>query len=42
MKAKEAKKIADTALEQLALSLKNGKSESITAYLAMMARFHRY
>lgn len=42
MNAEEAKKIADNALETLAKSLENGKSEAITQYLAMMARFHRY
>lgn len=42
MKAEEAKKIADTALEQLSHALQQGKSEALTTYLAMMARFHRY
>jgi len=42
MKAEEAKKIADAALTQLSESLKQGKSEELTRYLAMLARFHRY
>lgn len=42
MKAEQAKKIADQALEQLADALKNGRSEEITRYLAMLARFHHY
>lgn len=42
MKAEEAKKIADQALQDLTDALKDGKSERITQYLAMLARFHRY
>lgn len=42
MKAEEAKKIADQALEQLSEALSQGKSEQLTRYLAMLARFHRY
>lgn len=42
MKAEEAKKIADQALQDLTDALKNGKSERLTQYLAMLARFHRY
>lgn len=42
MKAEEAKKIADQALQSLTDALKNGKSEQLTRYLAMLARFHRY
>ena len=42
MKADQARKIADTALEQLAAALKRGKSQELTRYLAMLARFHRY
>jgi len=37
MKAEQAKKIADQALEQLADALTHGKSESLTRYLAMLA-----
>ena len=43
MKASEqAKKLADEALERLVESVKAGKSESLTAYLAAMGRFHDY
>ena len=42
MKAEQAKKIADTALAQLAEALKQGKSEALTRYLAMLAKFHNY
>lgn len=42
MKVEQAKKIADQALEQLAEALKSGRSEELTRYLAMLARFHRY
>lgn len=42
MKAEEAKKIADQALQQLSDALSQGKSEQLTRYLAMMARFHKY
>ena len=38
----QAKKIADQALEQLADALAHGKSEALTRYLAMLAKFHRY
>lgn len=40
--AEQAKKLADDALEQLVHSVKAGKSESLTAYLAAMGRFHNY
>lgn len=33
---------ADEALEVLVTSLEDGKSETLTTYLAAMARFHRY
>lgn len=42
MKAEEARKIADQALQNLTDALKSGKSERLTQYLAMLARFHRY
>ena len=42
MKAEEVRKLADTALEQLENTLKQGKSDSLAAYLAMMGRFHNY
>jgi len=42
MKAEEAKKIADQALQQLADAINAGKSEAMKQYLAMLGRFHRY
>lgn len=42
MKGEEAKKLADGALEELALALDDGHSESLTAFLKTMSRFHRY
>lgn len=42
MKAEQAKKIADQALEQLAHALEQGRSEELIRYLAMLARFHKY
>ncbi len=42
MKAEQAKKLTDKALEELATALDQGKSESLMAYLATVARFHRY
>lgn len=42
MKAEQAKKLAHAALEQLEGALKQGKSETLSAYLAMMGRFHNY
>lgn len=42
MHAQELKKTATRAIEELALALDDGHSESLTAYLAAMGRFHRY
>lgn len=42
MKAEEAKKIADQALQNLTDAIKSGKSERLTQYLGMLAKFHRY
>ena len=42
MRAEQAKKTADQALEQLADALTHGKSEALTRYLAMLAKLHRY
>ncbi len=42
MKAEEARKLADDALNNLAEALKQGKSEALTTYLAAMGRFHQY
>ena len=42
MKAEQARKMTDQALEELAAALKAGKSESLTRYLDMLSRFHHY
>jgi antirestriction protein ArdC len=42
MKAEEARKMTDEALAKLAEALEQGKSEALTRYLSVMARFHRY
>jgi hypothetical protein len=42
MKAEQAKKIADQALQQLVGAIRAGKSESLQQYLRMLGRFHRY
>jgi hypothetical protein len=42
MNVEAAKKIADQALTTLTDALAQGKSATLTQYLAMMARFHRY
>lgn len=42
MKTEDAKTLAESALDTLAAQLDAGKSASLTAYLASMARFHRY
>jgi len=42
MKAEQAKKLADEALEQLIAAVEAGGSDAFKAYLATMARFHRY
>jgi hypothetical protein len=42
MKAEEARKFADDALNQLSDALAAGKSESLTQFLAAVAKFHRY
>lgn len=42
MKAEQARKLADDALAQLADALAQGKSETLTAYLSMLSRFHDY
>ena len=42
MKTEDAKTLAESALDTLAVQLDAGKSASLTAYLASMARFHRY
>lgn len=42
MKAEEAKKLADQALDQLTSAISQGKSDALTQYLAAMGRFHEY
>ncbi len=42
MKAAQAKKMADRALEVLSNALELGKSQQLTDYLVTIARFHRY
>ena len=42
MKSAEVKRMASQAIEELAWALDDGHSESLTAYLAMLGRFHRY
>jgi hypothetical protein len=42
MKAEQAKKVADDALQVLSEELERGKSATLKAYLAAMARFPRY
>ncbi len=42
MKREQAKQLADEALNTLADALDQGKSEALTAYLAMAAKFHQY
>jgi hypothetical protein len=42
MKTEDAKTLAESALDTLAAQLDSGRSTALTAYLAAMARFHRY
>ena len=42
MTTEDAKALAESALDTLAAQLEAGHSASLTAYLASMARFHRY
>ena len=42
MRASELRRMASRALEELALALDDGHSESLKAYLRMLARFRRY
>lgn len=42
MKSEDIKKITDRATEQLIAALNEGRSETLTHYLATMGRFHRY
>jgi antirestriction protein ArdC len=42
MTSEDIKKITDRATEQLIAALNEGRSETLTHYLATMGRFHRY
>jgi antirestriction protein ArdC len=42
MKAEDAKKLADQALDDLTAALDAGKSDALMTYLAAMGRFHDY
>jgi antirestriction protein ArdC len=42
MNVEQARKLADSAIEQLATALEQGQSETLRVYLAAMGRFHRY
>ncbi len=42
MKAEQAKRVADQALEQLSQALAAGRSEELTRYLSVLAKFHKY
>ena len=42
MKTEQVKQVTDQALGQLINALEQGKSATLTRYLAAMARFHRY
>ena len=42
MKSEEIKKFTTQATDQLIAALNEGRSETLTQYLAAMARFHRY
>ena len=42
MKAEQAKKVADQALEQLSQALAAGRCDELTRYLSMLAKFHKY
>ena len=42
MRHEEALELATNGFEELSQALAGGKSESLTAYLEVMARFHNY
>ncbi|MBI3411393.1 MAG: DUF1738 domain-containing protein [Planctomycetes bacterium] len=42
MKAEQAKKLADQALESLAAALEQGQSDAMKTFLAAVSRFYRY
>lgn len=42
VRAAEVKRMASRAIEELAMALDDGYSDSLKAYLALLGRFHRY
>jgi hypothetical protein len=42
MNSENFKKITNQAIEQLITALNEGRSETLTQYLAAIGRFHRY
>ncbi len=42
MKSEQIKQITNKAIEQLVAALNEGRSETLTHYLAAIGRFHRY
>ena len=42
MKSEQIKQITNKAVEQLIAALNEGRSETLTQYLAAIGRFHRY
>jgi antirestriction protein ArdC len=42
MRSTEVRRMASQALEELSMALEDGHSESLKAFLKMLARFHRY
>ncbi len=42
MNSENIKKIANQAIEQLIMALNEGRSETLTQYLAAIGPFHRY
>ncbi len=42
MKSEQVKQVTNKAIEQLAAALNEGRSETLTHYLAAIGRFHRY
>src|SRR5271168_498233 len=42
MNSENIKKVTNQAIEQLVVALNQGRSETLTQYLAAIARFHRY
>jgi hypothetical protein len=42
MNSENIKKVTNQAIEQLIAALNEGRSETLTQYLAVIGRFHRY